>query len=424
MFRKRSFIAQTRSLLFCLRNIICFIFRAPKVLFHNEAFKEACVLSYYGLFSCVPILVFFLRLSQYLFSNLDIKSLLLSKFPDYREPILVIVEAANHSSSTSIGLVIVGSFFVFCWAIILMLLSLEDSLNKIFKTGWTPASLQRIVAYLLISLVSPMVFIILCGVWIYITRVMPLKYAKLFSTDYTLSGVYFLSKLMTYALLYIILFCCYAFLPRASVQKRAAIIATLIAGTVWILLQKAFFCLQMRLFNYSFTYGALVALPSFLFLLYLYSMIYLFGGALTSLIQNQGYHLIPENKPLPRAYMKAVLCTYILTVILERFNNKQALTIKYLAKCSKIPTIEITECLEILEKEGLIITYKQGFHPAYNITNLTIQEIIAKLIHLDSSAHHYNATISFIHDQLTHMLSEMKISPCNLTLFEILKERK
>ena len=76
MLRPLSFI---QKLLSSFRNnfIIKSFLKAPKVLYHSEASKEACVLSYYGLFSCIPILVFFLRLSQYLFISLDWKEWLL-----------------------------------------------------------------------------------------------------------------------------------------------------------------------------------------------------------------------------------------------------------------------------------------------------------------------------------------------------------
>ncbi|ETR80066.1 Inner membrane protein YihY [Chlamydia pneumoniae B21] len=136
-----------------------------------------------------------------------------------------------------------------------MLLSLEDGLNKIFRTSWTPISLKRLVSYFVITLVSPMIFIIVCGSWIYITQIMPIQYAKLFSLSHSMTALYFISRFVPYLLLYLALFCCYAFLPRVAIQKTSALISTLIIGSVWIVFQKAFFSLQVSIFNYSFTYG-------------------------------------------------------------------------------------------------------------------------------------------------------------------------
>lgn len=106
MLRPLSFIQKLHS---SFRNnfIIKSFLKAPKVLYHSEASKEACVLSYYGLFSCIPILVFFLRLSQYLFISLDWKEWLLLHYPDYEAPILAIFDAA-YATTSNIGVVLVS----------------------------------------------------------------------------------------------------------------------------------------------------------------------------------------------------------------------------------------------------------------------------------------------------------------------------
>ncbi|WP_348664097.1 YihY/virulence factor BrkB family protein [Chlamydia vaughanii] len=428
MFRKLSLFSKKKknpNSRFRNNRILRSFFLAPKVLVRNEVSKEACVLSYYGLFSCVPILVFFIRLSQHLFSNLDWKEWLLIKFPDYKEPILAIVEAAYHATTSNIGLVLVGSFFVFCWAGILMLLSLEDGLNKIFRTGWTPISIQRLIAYLIITLISPMIFIIVSGSWIYITQIVPIQYPKIFALSHLMSALYVLSRLTPYLLIYLTLFCCYAFLPRVSVQKTAALIAALTAGTLWVISQKVFFCLQFYLFNYSFTYGALVALPSFLLLLYLYALIYLFGGSLAFLIQNQGCNFIlPSEKYLPNCYVKLVVSTYILSVISRDFD--QALpppTAKTIARDSKIPIGEISQCLDILEHEGLILSYKKTYKPTHNISQTTIKEVVEKLLHLDSfNQIHPTAALSLIQNSFRGMFDQAKQSPYNLTLTDIARQ--
>ncbi|AAP05291.1 YhjD/YihY/BrkB family envelope integrity protein [Chlamydia caviae] len=425
MFRKLSIFSRKKKNPksgFRNNRIIRSFLLAPQVLVKNEVSKEACVLSYYGLFSCIPILVFFLRLSQHLFANLDWKEWLLVRFPDYKEPILAIVAAAHNATTSNIGLVLVGSFFVFCWAGILMLLSLEDGLNKIFRTGWTPISVQRLIAYFIITLVSPMIFIIVCGSWIYITQIMPVAYAKLFSLSHSITILYVFSRLTPYLFIYLALFCCYAFLPRVSVQKTAALIAALTAGTLWIFFQKVFFCLQFYLFNYSFTYGALVALPSFLLLLYLYAMLYLFGGAFTFLIQNQGCNFIlPTEKYLPNCYVKLVVCTYILSVISRDFDEAfTSPTARSIAKNSKIPIGEIFQSLDILENEGLILSYKKAYKPTHNISGLTIKDVVEKLLHLKTfNQIHPDTALSLIQSSLRDMFDQATKSPYNLTLSDI-----
>lgn len=416
-----------KSLLYKLLNST--ILRTPvvafKILWRNESTKEACTLSYYGLLSCIPILVFFLRLSQYLFSNIQWQEWLVLKFPDYKEPIHAIVEAARNSSGSNIGLVLVGSFFVFCWAGILMLLSLEDGLNKIFRTGRTPVSRQRLIAYLIIILISPMIFIILCGAWVYITQIMPLQYPLLFKINSSITAIYLFSRLVPYVILYLTLFCLFSFLPRVFVDKPSALISSLIVGSIWIVFQKAFFCLQALLFNYSFTYGALVALPSVLLLLYSYATIYLFGGALTFVIQNRGcVFLIFNYKPLPDCYLKLTTITYILAFVTKCFNEAlPAPTAKDLSKNSNLPIGEISQCLDILENEGLILSLNKIYQPAHNLEKLTIKDIIQKLMHADSiELLSMNNTIHLIQTKFRKLLKESGLSNSNLTLSEIAKQ--
>lgn len=422
MLRPLSFL---KKLHHAFRNnfIIKSFLKAPKVLYYNEASKEACILSYYGLFSCIPILVFFLRLSQYLFISLDWKEWLLLHYPDYETPILAIFEAA-YSTTSSIVVVLVSSFFVFCWAGILMLQSLEDGLNKIFCPGITQASLKRLISYLIITLISPMIFIIVCGSWIYITQIMPISYPKLFSFSHAMACIYVISRILPYALLYGGLFCCYAFLPRVPTQKSSSLLAAAIAGSAWVISQKIFFCLQLYLFNYSFTYGALVALPSFLLLLYLYSIIYLFGGALSFLFQNKGFiTLIPKEEIFPNSYFKFILCLYFLTLITEHFDHSlPPPSSSYLAKRAKASIGEASQCLDILEKEGMILKHKDGYKPSHNISNLHIDAIFVLLTKSPSFANICSSSLMPIQENLAHILAEIKKSSHNLSLSEIAKK--
>lgn len=426
MFRKFSSLSKKKqNSSFRNNHILKSFLLAPKLLFRNEVAKEACVLSYYGLFGCIPILVFFLRLSQSLFLDLDWQKWLLVKFPDYKEPILAIVDVAHRSTTNHVGLVLVGSFFVFCWAGILMLLSLEDSLNKIFRMGWTPISIRRLISYLVITLISPMLFIIISGFWVCITQIIPTQYSRLFSINYFMTIVYFLSVCIPYLCIYLVLFFCYAFLPRVSVKKTAACIAALTAGTLWIIFQKIFFCLQFYLFNYSFTYGALVALPSFLLLLYFYACLYLFGGTLTFLIQNKGYSFVfSTDKYLPNCYTKLLISTYILAVVSGNFDKGYpSPTLESLAKDSKVPIGEISQCLEILENEGLVLSYKNTYKPSLYISEMTIKDIIEKLLHVHQlNSARAEVALSLVQMNFQGMLDQSEHSIYNLTLKDIARQ--
>lgn len=426
MFRRfSSFSKKKQNSRFRNNRILKSFLLAPKVLLRNETAKEACVLSYYGLFGCIPILVFFLRLSQSLFLDVDWKEWLLIKFPDYKEPILAIVDAAHRSPTNNVSVVLVGSFFVFCWAGILMLVSLEDSLNKIFRMGWTPISLHRLITYFVITLISPMVFIIVSGFWVYVTQIMPIQYPRLLSLSHLMAVIYFLSLCIPYLGIYAVLFCCYSFLPRVSVKKNAAFTASLVAGTLWIIFQKIFFCLQYYLFNYSFTYGALVALPSFLLLLYFYACLYLFGGVLTFLIQNQGYSFIlSTDKYLPNCYTKLVISIYILAEISRDFDEGYpSPTLESLAKNSNVPIGELAQCLEILESEGLVLSYKETYKPSYYISELTIQDILEKLLHLHTFSYvQAEVALRLVQTCFHELLDQAKHSVYNLTLKDIARK--
>ncbi|WP_201456977.1 YihY/virulence factor BrkB family protein [Chlamydia sp. 17-3921] len=427
MFRKFSLFKKQRTKKkqksFRKNKIYKTLLLSLKILGRNEITKEACSLSYYGLLSCIPILVFFLRLSRHLFINTGWQEWLIIKFPEYKEPIQAIIEVAKDSHQESnIGLVLVGSFFVFCWSGILMLLSLEDGLNKIFRTGWTPISPRRLISYLIITLVSPMIFIIICGSWVYITQIIPIQYSRFFNFSHSMTTIYLLSRMTSYLLLYFILFCLYSFLPRATVQKSSALISSLIVGSIWVVFQKAFFCLQAHLFNYSFTYGALVALPSILLLFYSYATIYLFGGALTFAIQNRSCSFtLPRNKPLPDCYVKLVTTTYILAFMTKCFNTAlPSPTAKSIAQRSNIPIGEITQSLNILESENLVFSHNKKYQPTYNLAELTIKDIIQKLIHSESIPS-TDKTINLIQTKLAKILQETSNSKNNLTLMEIAK---
>ncbi|WP_348660406.1 YihY/virulence factor BrkB family protein [Chlamydiifrater volucris] len=395
-------------------------------VFYCELPREAAILSYYGVLTIIPILVFFFRLSEKLFANADLQKFLIEKFPNYASQIKEIGITALEASDSGTGIVLISSFFVFCWAGLLMLSSLEDGLNKISGNGILKVSGNRLLAYLGIILVSPMIFILSYGSFIYATKILPLlnpSFLPLTTSQYVLKLFY---STLPYFVICPTLFLCYYFLPRTKVLSSAAWISSAVIGIIYVSCQHWFLIMQIKLFNYSFTYGALVALPSFLLLLYFCSFLFLVGGALTFSIQNLGYKFFSRHNPLLEGYEKTIVCLEILIMIMNRFNRGTcALTANDISKSTRIPLGEITQCLDILVERELITGFgekrnQQKYLPAFNFNEITVLEVLKKIIGANGNMKHKTSIAgSAAEESLKKIMDSLQHDENNVTVLEL-----
>lgn len=187
----------------------------------------------------------------------------------------------NTAKSSPVGLV---SAIFFAWLVIWMMMCVESVFNNVWKVRKARNLLKRMTFYLAITCIAPFIILVFFSGSIIYSNVLDLlvpdKIAFSDSIRSFLGWVIFaIVSIFTFAAMY-------KFIPNHIVEWRNAIKAALLSGVVFTLMQYLFLETQIFVSRLNTIYGAVAAIPLFMFWLNFGWFIILFGAELSYAFQN------------------------------------------------------------------------------------------------------------------------------------------
>lgn len=180
----------------------------------------------------------------------------------------------------------------------------------------------------------------------------------------------------------------YILIPNTKVKPLNALIAGVVVGTSFQVLQWLFVSGQLYVSKYNAIYGSFSFLPLMLIWLQLTWLITLIGGVLCYASQNIGEFNFGDNiKNISYEYRRQVMIV-IMAIIAKRFSqSKSPLTIDEIAIEYKIPVNLVTIAVLRLRDVGLInfietpdsdLT-KHPVQPSCDVSQLSVGQVIRHL---------------------------------------------
>ena len=169
-----------------------------------------------------------------------------------------------------------------------------------------------------------------------------------------------LLSLVPYFLTWLAFFLLYKFVPHTHVSSIGAVVAALIAGTLWELCKLVFsryVAVVTTGSSYAqITYGSLALIPIFLFWLYVSWVLALFGGKLCHIWQTLGSFNGPGWTPArTRTGTQELHALSLVGRIVEhQYANENGMTRGELMRALSLPRHRLDALLESLERENVI----------------------------------------------------------------------
>jgi membrane protein len=185
------------------------------------------------------------------------------------------------------GLTLVGMLFLVVSAV-LMLLTVENALNRIWQVRKDRPVLKRIGLFLLVLALGPLVL----GASLWATSL--LVAASLRVVDTRSPAVTFLLQLGPVLLGAVALSCLFYFVPNTRVRRRDAIVGGLLASIAFDLGKRGFAAYLLKLPTYKTVYGAFAVIPLFLGWVY-FSWLVTLGAALVAANMGRGGKAAPKR---------------------------------------------------------------------------------------------------------------------------------
>lgn len=253
---------------------------------------QAVALSFFCTMSAVPFMAVAFAITGGLGLEDTLKQLLVSNIPNQQAVDTLFGYAQNvidTAQSSPVGLV---SALLFTWLVLWMMMCVESVFNNVWRVNKSRNIFKRLTFYLVIMGLSPFVVLLFfAGAIVYSNVLDVLVPDVVFSENIKnfLGWVVFAAvSVMTFSAMY-------KFIPNHYVRYKDALKAALLSGVLFTILQYLFLETQIFVSRLNTIYGAVAAIPLFMFWLNFGWFIILIGAELSYAFQNvDNYNLDTE----------------------------------------------------------------------------------------------------------------------------------
>jgi membrane protein len=346
----------------------------------DNCMGEATALTYYTLFSIVPILALVFAIAKGFGFEVNLQEQLLDRYSEYSKVLNNAFVYANSLLSSAKGGVLAGfGVVLLLWSVMNLLINIETSFNEIFEVKVGRTWIRKITDYLTIIIVGPILLIISGS----ITVALQTKFGNI-----ELLGMFvtFLINLLAYILIAGVFVFLYLALPNTKVHVGSAIKAAIIATILFELLGWGYIRFQIGASRLNAIYGGFAALPLFLIWLQYSWYIVLFGAELTFAGQHIDYYELEEEvKQLSMRYKK-VISLMVANIVAKRFyNGEPTLNANEISALLDLPSRLTKSILDEFVETGIFVEVKTEidsevlYQPGVTESKLTVQYIIDTL---------------------------------------------
>ena len=348
---------------------------------------RASALTLYSLLSIVPVIAMLFGIAKGFGFEKILEQWLIEQAPKQDTLIFQLISFARNQLDSTKGDVVAGiGVFVLFWTIISVISNIEESFNYIWKIGKGRSIKRKFSDYLSLMLLAPVILIASSSITVFlkakITWLVTFIHLPTYGTWLVIQALS-LSPIMLLIGLFSFMF---IFMPNNKVDLRVGIIAGIVTGIFYNLLQWAYLSLQIGVSSYNAIYGSFAALPLFVVWLQIGWMIVLMGCEVAFFLQN--YEIYSTNNQYSHlsTSLKKVIALQITHLIIKNFSQlNKASTAAELATKLAIPDTIIRAILLKLIASHLIVEFNNQdeletyYQPAVSINILSVAYVINAL---------------------------------------------
>lgn len=348
---------------------------------------RASALTYYSLMSIVPVAAMAFGIAKGFGFEKLLEEKILGGLPGQEEVAQQIIGFARSFLENSRGGLIAGIGIVaLFWTVIKVLGNIESSFNDIWGIRAARTAGRKFGDYLSIMLICPILIIMSSSVTVLVTSQITLIVEKLAFLGPVGDAVLFSLRVLPYAVIWIVFTFIYKFLPNTRVQLKSALIAGIIAGTSFQVVQLIYIYFQVGVAKYGAIYGSFAALPLFLIWLQLSWLIVLFGAEVSFAEQNvETYEFEADCLKVSHSF-RELLSLNIAHLCVKKFRQaEKALSADEVSHELEIPVRLVRQILFELVEARVLSEVKlddretMAYQPARDIEDLTITNVLNQL---------------------------------------------
>lgn len=366
-------------------SVIKVVYKTTLSFIDDNLMSKASSLTYSTVLSIVPMLAVIVGIAKGFGLQNAVKEALVESLPGQQEQLdFAFVYVENYLNQVQGGLFIGLGLGILLYTVLILIITVEDTFNDIWQAPHGRPWPRRILNYLGIFILLPLVLTT--------SSLMTILTSAVRTT--ILGDVYILHKLFNGATLLIpllvsvtIFVCFYMFLPNVKVRFVPALISGILAGIAYQIFQTLYINGVIWISRYNAIYGSFAAFPLLLLWMQLSWTIVLYGAQLSYSIQNISSYAFGKTALRASRRYQDFVCILMMNCMLKRLDTGlRAYTIEELSAECKIPLRMSTSLIARMEEIGLIVSVRypddeeQSFYqPALSAERLSVAFLVKAL---------------------------------------------
>jgi membrane protein len=418
--------ASTRpGLLALLIRTLSYPYAVVRDLWRGDINLRAMGLVYTTLLSLIPLLAFSFAILKVFGAHHDLQPIVYEFFRPVGDQAATQLTRRVMLFADRVSSGIVGSvgFALLAWTLLGTIKKVEDSFNFLWRVEQPRSFARRIVEYLTLLVVGPVLLVAFIGFSQATIASAPVQEVARMPFLQRLPGT--LIAVAPYVMVTAFFTGMYKFVPNTRVQWRSALIGALAGGVLWAAIGKMFTAFVVYSTRLTVVYAGFAIIVVALVWTYLGWLILLAGAQLSFYIQNPTYlRLGLQELRLSCVELEQLALKMMYFVGQMHVTGGRRWTVNRIARELQLPGIAVAKMARALERAGLVmITDDEELLCARDIDRITVFEIL-ELARNQRSGHiaPRDTPIPAI-DRLTANLDEQRRDRCgDLTLRDLLEE--
>ena len=389
---------------------------------------RASALTYYTLMSLIPIVALIFAMAKGFNYETELRTFLFDNFSEQQDIVHWVLNFVDSTlKNTKNGLIAGIGTVMLLWACLKLMIHIEESLNHVWNVKNPRSWKNRITNYLAVFIIAPVFLMISIGVSLVMNTQMSSVSSSFSFLDSISPVINFLYKCTSFVSVWILFALLYKFMPNTRVKFSHAMLAGIIAGSLFQLTQNLYVYSQVSITKFSAIYGTFAAIPLFLMWTQLSWLIVLLGAELAFAYQNIDNYESEKAAEHTSFFQRKIVALLITRAIALNFKTEnKPLKISDISEKLSLPTRIVRTLVSILTDAGILSevltdTEKEyGYQPAFDINSMTVASVFSHLEKFNNSDFAVdNSDFKCIAQFIDTIWSDFENSPKNKLLIEL-----
>jgi membrane protein len=343
--------------------------------------------------SLIPIAALIFAMAKGFNYENELRTFLFENFSEQQDLVEWVLNFVDSTlKNTKNGLIAGIGVVMLLWACLKLLIHIEESFNHVWNVKNPRSWKNRITNYLAVFIIAPVFLMISISVSLAVNHDVSGITSSLPFLESISPVLNILYECIPYVSVWILFALIYKFMPNTRVRFSHALLAGIIAGSLFQLTQDLYVYSQVSITKFSAIYGTFAAIPLFLMWAQLSWLIVLLGAELAFAYQNIDTYESEKESEHTSFYQRKILALLIMRMIAINFKNQnKPPEISDISEKLAFPTRIVRTVVNNLVESGILSevvskTDKEyGYQPAFDINRLTVATVFSHLEKLNNS---------------------------------------